>query len=384
MNLLKCNYSDLLNHWILDPSEIRESKKVVSKAFETLLKLKDEGKVGFLDLPKNTNWVTFEKEGEVLRSRFKTFVHCGMGGSSLGTRVLVEALRPDASILFVDNVDPRKLAHFKKQIDPKTTLFHLVSKSGDTIETIHHYEWVVQILKEKKLVQKDHIIVSTNSKSGFLREEVKKEGYQFYEIPENVGGRFSVFTSVGLLAAAFSGISIKKILEGAATDTSSMVDLSALSYLFYKKYQKNVAVFLIYSDYLKSFGDWLVQLWSESLGKGKEGMFPLVGIGTSAQHSILQLLRDGPDSAWIQFIEVKNTSPLMTISAEATRESLLSAKRPCVQVTIEELNEECLGALLGFYEVVVALLGLSLNVNPFDQPGVEGSKKRIQDLLNQL
>jgi len=312
-------------------------------------------------------------------------------------------LKRDSVVYFLDNVDPLSYKNIQKKLDFSKTLFHIVSKSGDTVETIYQYKWITSELKKNKLKLNEHILVSTEDNNGFLRSEVAARGYEWYELPAHVGGRFSVLTSAGLVAADFSGLNINKVLEGARSvslsPTSAVTECAALSWLLHRKQKRNVVGFMIYADFLEDFGHWLVQLWAESLGKKKsldgrdvfEGSFPLMGRATPAQHSLLQLFSEGPDQMWFQFIEVENLertksnfSKLIHIESKATRESLIAHKRPAVTIKLKNLSEESLGALLFFYECVVALFGLSLNINPFDQPGVEDSKNRIKKYLCEM
>jgi len=396
MNPIKFEFLGLLEHGLVTHSEMHEYHDTVTKALELLLQWKKEGRVGFLDLPfkEQENGRIFEC-GKKLQKKYKYFVQCGIGGSSLGAQTLTDALAPDALVYYVDNVDPHSFEQVLKKINLKETIFHVVSKSGETIETIEQYKWIVKSLKSQKCKLKNHIIVSTNEYGGFLYEEIKKNKYPFFVIPENVGGRFSVFTSVGLLASTFAGICINKLLKGAAhvdrNEKASLAEYVCCALVLHKKQSRKTAGFLIYSDRLSSFGNWIKQLWAESLGKQKdlegrdvfEGSFPLVERGTPAQHSILQLLMEGPSTAWVQFIDIDTGRVrLLNAASHATRESLLSNKKPCVRMKLLGLNEESLGALLYFYEVAVALFGLSLNINPFDQPGVEDSKKRIRQVLS--
>ncbi len=402
MSFLTFDFSELLKKTLITSTELREAHDRVKSSLEILIDLKKTGKIGFLDLPHQSAIAkNIVKKNRDYKKKFSSLVQCGIGGSSLGAQALVSGLKRDAPVYFLDNVDPLSYKSVQKKLDFSKTLFHIVSKSGDTVETMYQYKWIVSELKKNKLKLNEHILISTEDNDGFLQHEVKAHGYEWYELPAHVGGRFSVLTSAGLVAADFAGLNINKVLEGARsvalTSKSAITECAALSWLLHKKQKRNIVGLMIYADFLEDFGHWLVQLWAESLGKKKsldgndvfEGSFPLMGRATPAQHSLLQLFSEGPDQMWFQFIEVENLertksnfSKLIHIESKATRESLIAHKRPAVTIRLKNLSEESLGALLFFYECVVALLGLSLNINPFDQPGVEDSKKRIQRYLS--
>ena len=401
MNFLTLDFSDLTRASFFSPLQFREGQDKVHQALSLLNSWKNSGKIGFIDLPLQKDSTSeILKKNKTYQKRFKTLVQCGIGGSSLGAQTLVSALAQEDRVYFIDNVDPLSIRKIQDKIDFSKTVFHIVSKSGGTIEIMYQYQWIVAELKKRKLELNEHIIVSTEDNKGFLRDAVKSHKFEWYALPKNVGGRFSVFTSAGLVAAAFAGLDIVKILKGAQSlplnSRSPIMEFTALSWLLHKMQKRHIMGLMIYADALEYFGHWLVQLWAESLGKKKdlngkdvfEGSFPVMGRATPAQHSLLQLFAEGPGHIWFQFIEVENFenkqsdfSKLIHVESRATRESLIAHKRPAVTVKLKNLSEESLGALLYFYECVVALLGLSLNINPFDQPGVEDSKKRIQRYL---
>ncbi|MBI2026451.1 MAG: hypothetical protein HYS98_01355 [Deltaproteobacteria bacterium] len=360
----------------------------------------------------------FEKEFLKKSKKFENLVHCGIGGSAFGARAILQALTPyQNKVRILDNVDPMSICHVEDTLDPSKTLFHIVSKSGNTLETIAHYEWVCSWLSKNNLPLKNHILVSSDMDIGYLNTEVEKHGFSFFEIPKNVGGRYSVLTTVGLIPAAFAGIDVRALLEGAKSCGykqeslffhETLLDVVTAAYLLHHEMNHRVCCFLIYADELVGFGNWLVQLWSESLGQKKnlegadvfEGSFPLVGRGTPAQHSLLQLLADGAAVSWSQFLTIKNWkrsklisqepsallkdysfAKLLTLEAQATFESLIYKKRPSILLEIQDISAHSLGALFYFYEWSVALLGVSLGIDPFIQPGVEDSKRRIRRRL---
>ena len=405
---------------ILNKKDFQKTRPHIEESFSKLQEWKNSDRLGFIELPYETKIIESIENAFAQKSKnFKHLVHCGIGGSAFGAKAILQALAPyQTRVSILDNVDPTSIQHVENSLDPRETLFHIVSKSGNTLETLAHYEWVCDWLSKKNLSLKDHILVSSDMDIGYLNKEVEKHGFDFFEIPKNIGGRYSVLTSVGLIPAYFAGIDIRSLLEGAKMCgykheslffQESLIDTVAASYLLHHEMNHRVCCFFVYSDQLSSFGDWLVQLWSESLGQRKnlegsdvfEGSFPLVGRGTPAQHSLLQLLADGAAVSWSQFLAVKNWnsqkkishnpaaflkdysfSQLLLVEAEATFESLIYKKRPALFIEIEDISARSLGALFYFYEWFVALLGLSLGIDPFIQPGVEDSKRRIRRRLH--
>ncbi|GAF90481.1 unnamed protein product, partial [marine sediment metagenome] len=259
--------------------------------------------------------------------RFENFVVLGIGGSALGNIALQAALNHPyynlldkktrggmPRIFVMDNVDPEYFGGLLDIIDPKKTLFNLISKSGGTAEPMSQFMVVREILRKKLGAKaKDHIIATTDKESGILREIVEKEDYESFVIPGNVGGRFSVFTPVGLLSAAMGGIDIAQLLAGAAAmdsrcSTASLTKNPAyrnavVHYLADTKKGKSISVMMPYSNALYLIADWYRQLWAESLGKKFDvdkkvvnaGQTPIKALGATDQHSQAQLYVEGPN-----------------------------------------------------------------------------------------
>ncbi len=329
------------------------------------------GKESFYNLVETKDIEAFAKKNH---GKYKFFVVLGIGGSALGTLCIQESLGHlfKKNLFVLDNIDPVLIKELEDVIDYKKTLFIVVSKSGTTTETLAQYNY----FKKKT---KSFVFIGNFGKGSF-------------QIPKDIGGRFSVLTAVGLLPAALLNFDIKKLLKGAEkmkTNLTPAYQLAALQHKFYKQ-GKNITVLMPYAQKLFRFADWYRQLLAESIGKNSRiGITPVNALGATDQHSQLQLYSDGPNDKFFIFIEVENSKPnippfnkLLNIELNATREALTKKHRPCVTIKIPSINEETLGALFMFFEAEIAFLGKMFHINAFDQPGVELTKKLIKKALH--
>jgi len=370
----------------------------------------------FLELPYNQNDII----NDILKYRdemkhIETYVVLGIGGSALGTIALQNALnhpyynelREEArcglpKLYVIDNVDPEILASLLEIIDVDKSLFNVISKSGETIETMSQFKEIKKLLKNS-----ENIVCTTDKENGSLIKIAKEEGYKCFYIPRNVGGRFSVLTPVSLLPLAFCGVDIKALLEGAAlmdeqcksTNISENPALAfaVLNYLSMKA-GKNIIAMMPYANSLKYISDWFAQLWAESLGKKFDrngntvhvGSTPIKTLGVTDQHSMLQLFSEGPYDKIIVFIgskkyrkEFADHSNLIQIEQAATQYALSTAERQNMTITLDEINEQSIGKLIHFFQIAVAYTAEFLDINAFDQPGVEETKKMTHALLHE-
>lgn len=395
------------------------------------------GKLVFMDLPKRTDVADqVAKVAAEIRERFDTFVVLGIGGSALGCKALLTALthpfynllhrnrRHTPRIFVLDNIDPDHLTAFLDMIELATTAFNVISKSGDTPETMAQFFIVRELLvKHGARTYKDQIIVTTDPKSGSLRSIAKRERYRTLDIPPGVGGRFSVLTPVGLLSAAVANIDIHALLAGAAamdvrtqsTELRSNPALlnAAMHYLLDTKKSKHISVMMPYSSALWDVADWYRQLWAESLGKKYSldkrvvhvGQTPVKALGVTDQHSQLQLYTEGPFDKVFTFLAVKKFSStlkipcglkvtedvgylcghtvneLMDAERLGTEVALTEAGRPNCTITLPSITPHTVGQLLYMFELQTAYAGKFYQINPFDQPGVEASKIAAAALL---
>lgn len=363
-----------------------------------------------------------------LRGKFDNMVVLGIGGSALGNIALQTALnsptynlqteRPGPRLFVIDNVDPVQFGSLLDWLGPQLdrTFFNVISKSGQTAETAAEYLIVREMLAAKlgESALTKHIVATTDSKAGTMRKIVDSEGYVSLEVPEGVGGRFSVLSDVGLFSAAMCGIDIEGLLAGARAMDERVKGANvwenpaalyaAIQLCFYNK-DKRLSVMMPYSYQLKDLCDWFRQLWAESLGKkedlqGKvvnEGPTPIKALGTTDQHSQVQLYREGPNDKVLTFLEVAKFGQEVTIGdaggveellylagqkmtklinseKRGTEYALVQSQRPCLTVRFPEISAFTVGQFIYLFEVATSYMGELLNINTYDQPAVELGK----------
>ena len=427
--------------------EIGSLKKKASGILRKTSSERAKGKLPFLDLPYQDIKKIIGISEEISDS-FDDLVVLGIGGSALGAIALLNALaHPYRNILpkglrrrprvFVyDNIDPDQLKGLLDVIDITRTAFNVVTKSGETAETLASFLIIRERLKKAiGAGWQEHIIATTGPQKGALRKIASDEGYMTLDIPSGVGGRFSVFTPVGLFPASVAGIDIEAILAGAQSmdkrcftpspqssplggeggeggeNPASMGAI--LHYIANTKKGKNISVMMPYSHALERVADWFCQLWAESLGKrvdlkGKvvfTGQTPVKALGATDQHSQLQLYIEGPNDKTITFLRVErfteeieiprdfedlekisylgghSLGELINAEQKATEIALTKAKRPNMRITIPEINPNTVGQLLFMLQVQTVIAGGLHNINPFDQPGVEEGKRLTYEFL---
>ena len=384
--------------------------------------------VGWINLPKKD--ISDIQEAGKWISGFDAMVQAGIGGSSLGNLMLHGALLPPywnelspakrgaPRFFMADNVDPADNRMIWDLIDPSDTVFTVISKSGSTAETMANFLFFWDRLKVELGPQRaaERVVVVTDEEKGVLRPFADEIGCRSLVLPGDVGGRFSVLSSVGLLSAAALGIDIKKLLLGAAemdeklARKKSVFDnpawlMAALSTVHYRQ-GRNMTVMMPYEDALERFCEWFAQLWGESLGKNGMGSTPVRALGAIDQHSQIQLYTEGPDDKFFTVITVAEPSEEITIpeseegslaslsylfgqsmnslrryEALSTAAAIGKSGKPAVTLELPRLDERRLGGLIQFYEYVTALAGYLLDVNPFDQPGVERGKNYTYGLM---
>ncbi len=399
---------------------------------------KDELFMGWTELPYNQRAIVADilSTAKEIRKKFKYFVVLGIGGSALGPSMVFNALkhlhynelpksmRGGPAFYVEDNVDPTRMAALFDVIDPAKTCFNVISKSGATSETMAQFLIIAKELGKRGVELADNMIFTTDAARGNLVKIDKKYGGKFkkYVLPDGVGGRFSELSPVGLLPAAVLGIDIKGMLAGAAymDEICSKPDINknpallcaALQYISMEK-GKNINVLMPYSDRLKLMADWYCQLWAESVGKAVDnagntvnsGTTPVKSLGVTDQHSQVQLYIEGPYDKVITFISVKNYNVGMPIPEgfedipdvaflgghsmeeliqaenKATAYALMRAGRMNYTINLPEINAFTLGELMYMFELQTAYAGAMLNINTFNQPGVENGKKATFALL---
>ncbi|MCO5143741.1 MAG: hypothetical protein M9962_11685 [Oligoflexia bacterium] len=352
------------------------------------------------------NYVQLLKE----QIQIESVLLLGTGGSSLGGEAVISGLYHGAiKFIFADNNDPDFFSQKLSQLNPKTTLIYAVSKSGNTPETISQLltvmSWLQSACKES---WKKHLLICTDEQKGDLRKYAEIYDLRSFPVPTTVGGRFSVLSAVGLVPAALASLNLREFQKGAHSEfineQENFEESSVLKMALFLCEESTTTfsnhIFMPYCSSLKDFSRWFCQLWAESLGKEGKGYTPYPALGTTDQHSQVQLYVEGPKNKKIIFTEVKafknplklsvpaelkklenfsrfeNKSMLDLFSAElkGTRDSFVEKNIPNITVSVDKIDEYSFGALFYFWESVTAIAGALLKINPFDQPGVERAK----------
>lgn len=429
------------------PAQLREIAPKVAESHAALRTDRREKRYGFFDLHNDVAMrraVTALAE-EFAGRRHKNLVVLGIGGSALGLTTLVTALKPPyynlltfeqragrPRVFVMDNVDPDTFSQMMNVCAPQDSLYVIISKSGGTSETLSQALIVLAELEKavgKQRVREHAVVITGPAKRGKAPNalHVLQKTYQLgsLDVPENVGGRFSVFSPVGLFPAALLGIDIAQLLSGCAamdrrTSKAALKEnpaylRAAYHYLANAAKGQSMSVMMPYSDKLRDVADWYRQLWAESLGKkqsldGKNaalfaGQTPIKSLGVTDQHSQLQLYLEGPNDKLITILEEQNfrtrlrippgpkgmpTSDflagktmnlLMGSECRATMDALRSASRPVIRVVLPVVNEHTMGQLLYMLEVETAMAGRLFNVDAFDQPAVEAIKVYTREYM---
>ncbi|MCC6639177.1 hypothetical protein IT409_01315 [Candidatus Falkowbacteria bacterium] len=392
----------------------KDAKKLqdINKKFA---RLSNDPSMSFLTTAHDARELTETKKIiKRLRNQFSTLLVLGIGGSDLGAKTIINALshtvkQPKQVIFAGDTSDPTHLPTLTASLDYKKTAVLVISKSGGTTETLATFSVILERFKKALGKNHAHHIFALTSSSGTLFEIAQAQGYEIISHGV-VGGRFSVFSNVGLIPAGFFGINVDKIVTG-AQEASTLVAQNtprnnpAFTHACFAvtnaRKHRNIAVLFIYSAGLATCAKWYTQLWAESLGKNGKGTTPLGLVGPTDQHSALQLLQDGPRDKFVTFVTTAQTNNL-TVSKLGNPgfDSLLAGKSfntilqaqyegtkkalkhtPASTIKLEQLNEQTLGNLLMFFMLSVAYTAQLMNINAFDQPGVEESKKLTKKLL---
>ena len=382
--------------------------------------------LGWVDYPKDYDKNELDriiKDAKKVREQFDVLVICGIGGSFLGTKCAYEALRvpheqEKIEIIFMGHTfSPNYNARIIEHLKDKNFAINVISKSGTTLETSVMFRILRDLLEKKVGVEesKKAIFITTDKSKGSLRELCDREGYTSYVLPNNIGGRYSVLTSVGCFPLAVSGIDVKKMLEGAnkaridfQNDDLKINDCYryAVTRNYLYKHGFRLEMFVTFEPTMKRFNDWLKQLFAESEGKNRKGIYPTGAIFSTDLHSIGQILQDGPHIFFETIVHVQNPNLDVTVPCESfdldglnylcgktlsyiseqsfrgTLEAHQSvSKIPCNVITLDRLNEESLGYTFYFFMKACAMSAYLLGVNPFDQPGVDVYKKNVNYFL---
>lgn len=351
--------------------------------------IQDNNLTGWYNLNQDTKDV--KKLAESIRSKADIFLVIGIGGSYLGSKAIIEALNPYFStnkpeILFVGtDLSNEYLNSLINYIKGKEVYIDVISKSGTTLEILLAFNSLLEYMKREYDNYNDRIIITTNDHTGDLYEYATKNNTILLNVPEDVGGRYSVLTTVGLLPIAVAGYDVDKLLEGAKESKQHIDDCYYYATLRNEQYQSNkyVESFNVYEPKLYYFTEWLKQLFAESQGKNNKGILPISTVNTRDLHSLGQYFQEGLPILFSTTINVaKKDSKLDIINNQAVL-CVAQAHYPHTStsiININAINEYNLGYLIFFFEMSAMLGSYLLGVNYYDQPGVNGYK----DLLHKV
>ena len=432
---LRLDYSNMMispggidrRAWTAAGQQFADAKR----AFDSL---RATGTVGFVDLPADKPLLDqVTRFSAAARGKYDDVVILGIGGSALGPIALRTALRPSGwnmldekarggypRLQVLDNVDPETITALLGRLQLARTLFIVTSKSGGTCETMAQFLIVYDRITSAKLDVTKHMVFVTDPKQGALRPLADRLKVQALDIPPSVGGRFSVLTPVGTLPAALIGVDVQSLLAGAgemarrcdgaelAANPSGVYAI--LQWLSDTQLKKSIAVFMPYSDPLRDFAAWFVQLWAESLGKKRPdgtsvGSTPLAALGATDQHAQVQLFMEGPADKTVTFVAVTERSTdvkipsgfpdvkelgylaghslgeLIDIEQRATAGALARRGRPNMTIHLDRVDAAHVGQLMMLLEIATAYAGQLYGIDAFNQPGVELGKQFAYALL---
>lgn len=429
----------------ITPADLMKIEPRVLAAHDILAEERRKKKYGFYDLYRNDAvFADIKKTADAfLEKGYENLVILGIGGSALGATALITALKPPyynllsredrkcaPRIFVMDNIDPVTFRQMMRLCPPEKTIYNVISKSGDTAETVTQLLIVVDALKEAvgHAGMKDHLVVTTNSRSrkkpSLLHPVVDHYGLKKFAVPRNVGGRFSIFSPVGMFPAAMLKMDLGGLRAGCnAMDarcsnrdmaTNPAYLRAAVQYIADTRKGKTMSVMMPYADALRDVADWYRQLWAESLGKKNDllgqkvyaGQTPIKSLGATDQHSQVQLYREGPNNKIFNIIEVarfdktlkippvlahipefeylhgKSMNKLMAAELRGTIEALKMSRRPVSRIVLPRVNAHTVAQLLYMLEVETAMAGRLYNVQTFNQPAVQTGKDIARALMS--
>ena len=340
---------------------------------------------------------------DYIKSNCDVFLVIGIGGSYMGAKAVIEALAPmynrkKPEIIFLGtNLCSEEYYETLEYIKDKDVIVDVISKSGTTLEPSIAFSLTMDIMKEKYSDEelKQRVIITTDPEKGTLRELVNKEGYVSFTVPEQVGGRFSVLTPVGLLPIAVAGIDVLQLVQGAKSSFERVdraIEYAVIRDIFFKK-GKDVESFTVYNSKMYYFTEWLKQLFAETQGKQKKALLPISCVNTRDLHSLGQFLQGGHDIIFETVIGIDKDkkvaldkydmelNSLNNIALDKVGLAHFNGFTPTNIITIDEKNEFAIGELIHFFILSAIVGALLIDVNPFDQPGVQEYKKLINEEL---
>ena len=417
----------------LPDDEVEQFAEEALFAKETLTQKRGPGSefTGWVDLPVNYDKEEFQRikeAAEEIRKTSKALVVCGIGGSYLGAAAAIDFLKggmhnlkhaadDELQIFFAgNNMAPSYISDIAELVKDRDFSVNVISKSGTTMETSVSFRIFKKLLEDKygKEEAAKRIYATTDKSKGALKALAEKEGYQTFVVPDDIGGRYSVLSAVGLLPIAAAGCDIDRLMAGAASVREELLNgedpyNEAIAYASLRQqlydWDKFIEVFVNYDPDLRMFAEWLKQLFGESEGKEGYGIFPASLNFTSDLHSMGQMIQEGErilfetvihvrdterdipipafeeDFDGLKYLEGKPVSLLNKTAIRGTQRAHLDGEVPQIDIEIPDRSEFSLGELFYFFEFACGVSAYLEGVNPFDQPGVEAYKKNIKELL---
>jgi len=399
-------------------NESSEHLALMDKAYEAVKEENESGQIGYYRLPKETLSIVEAVSGSelYLDSAIENIVVIGIGGSSLGIKAIMQMLPSDSvkPIYFLENSDPVNISEIFSKIKKSNTAFIVISKSGGTIETTSIFKVAIEYFNIDLDSEDSKKIVAITDGGSSLSKFADEYGIVQYNIPLNVGGRFSVLSAVGIVPLVLAGFNATAILNGAEEFMQSFFDrredhlLRKALYYTQNSDKECMNVIFSYASNMENLSKWYVQLWGESLGKiskiGKKvGLTPIGLIGSTDQHSFLQLIMEGPRDKTVTFINVDDFqnslsvpnitlkhiektdfinnhsfNELINAQCSATKESLIQSGISVDSITYDKVDEENIGATIIYYELLTSICGVMLDINTYNQPGVELGKTILE------
>ncbi len=390
----------------------------VEKGYEAVRFEAKSGEVGYYNLPHDSQPLVAEVQSlrEEIDRKYNTIAVIGIGGSSLGIKAIERLLRPGTpnakKIVYLENSDPISVNQVVSHIDRPRTLFIVISKSGGTVETLSIFKRVIVAFDLEVKASRQIMVIS--DEGSILSKFADENALRRFVIPANVGGRFSVLSAVGVVPLTLAGFDMLSLLKGAQSFLERFWDrkedhlLQKAAYYVTHAERFPVNVLFAYSDTFEEFGKWMVQIWGESLGKRNRrgervGLTPIALIGSVDQHSFLQLIVQGPLNKTVTFMHIAESeeslmipdlslhyleksdfvnghsfNELINAQCMATMKSVIDSEVSVDEIEWKKIDEHSVGEMILYYELLTSVSGALLEINTYDQPGVELGKQILE------
>ncbi len=402
-------------------TENNKGEEIIQNALSRVTEEMQSDTIGYYKLPEGSKGL-IDAAKSIDTTGITQIVIMGIGGSSLGIKAVDALLRPYTpgakEILYFENSDPLTILENLSKVRENEALFFIISKSGSTIETTSIFKKIIDCFNLDLDGKDQQRVFAITDEGSVLSDFAKYHTLREFNIPHNVGGRFSVLSAVGIVPLTLAGFDTAELLGGAGKMIENFFEgkedhlLSKALHLYSHSSRESINVLFSYADRLENLTKWYVQLWGESLGKidregNNVGLTPIGLIGAVDQHSFLQLIIEGPRDKNVTFIKIedfqrelqipavslhaiektdfingKNFGTLINAQADATLQSLLDSGVNCDTITMSCVDSENVGSLLAYYELLTSLVGAMFGVNTYDQPGVELGKQILYKNLS--